>query len=189
MYLRDVKEIKKHVDQTGPQGIVDVYTVVIASIRTPFYKIKPLSKDIKQYGLSSKAIWGNKISAYNDILALKEDLYDAYKSNSQSDKELLQLALKVKGLGLAKASFGLQMLGCNLACLDVHNLRLLGYKQAYFNNKSKIDEYISVVQDKGAEYWWDHWCNMIPESQNNRKHFNSADLVSKEHVEAVTVKG
>jgi hypothetical protein len=187
MYSRDVNLIRKHVDKTGPQGIVDVYTVVIASIRTPFYKIKYYTKDIKDNGKNSKAIWGNKISAYDGILDYKEDLYAAYKSNSISDKEFLQLALSIKGLGLAKASFGLQMLGLNLACLDVHNLNLLNYKTAYFNNKNKIDEYISVVQKEGAEYWWNTWCSYIPKSSHNCKHFTNADSVSKEHVEAVKI--
>jgi hypothetical protein len=41
------------------------------------------------------------------------------------------------------------------------------------------------VQEKGAEYWWDTWCNFIPTTPRNKKHFLSGDEVSYEHVKAV----
>jgi hypothetical protein len=76
-------------------------------------------------------------------------------------------------------------MGYNLACLDVHNLNKLGYASSYFNSKNKAEEYVSLVQEKGAEYWWDTWCNFIPTTPRNKKHFLSGDEVSYEHVKAV----
>jgi len=184
MYKRDVKLIQEHVLNTGSQGIVDVFGTAIATIRTSFKDMVSLSNDIRINKHTSKALWGHKQDSYSEVVSRKEELYDLFESGA-STRMILNTVLSIKGLGLAKASFGLQMLGYNLACLDTHNLQRLGYSSAYFNRKNKTSEYVSVVQEKGAEYWWDTWCELIPNTPKNRKHFTTADEVSYEHVKAV----
>jgi hypothetical protein len=184
MYNRDVKLIQQHILKTGSQGIVDVFSTVIATIRTSFKDITKLSEDIRANKHSSKALWGHKIDSYLGVVENKDNLYDLFES-SAPEKIMLQEVLKIKGLGLAKASFAMQMMGYNVACLDTHNLKKLGYSSSYFNNKKKAEEYLQVVKKEGAEYWWNTWCELIPTTERNRKYFKTADEVSYEHVRAV----
>jgi hypothetical protein len=184
MYTRDVKLIKDYVLNRGPEGVVDVFSTVIASIRTGFKDLTNLSNDIRINKHQSKALWGHKIDSYSGVVELKDELYSMFEE-SASQQKMLNTVLSIKGLGLAKASFGLQMLGYNLACLDTHNLKRLGYSSSYFNNKKRVEEYVSVVQQKGTEYWWNTWCELIPQTTVNKKHFKTAEEVSYEHVIAV----
>jgi hypothetical protein len=184
MYNRDVNLIQEHILNSGPQGIVDVFGTVIATIRTSFKDITRLSNDIRINKHNSKALWGHKIDSYSGIVEIKDELYELFESSAPQSL-MFNTVLQTKGLGLAKSSFALQMMGYNLACLDVHNLNKLGYASSYFNSKNKAEEYVSLVQEKGAEYWWDTWCNFIPTTPRNKKHFLSGDEVSYEHVKAV----
>jgi len=187
MYSRDVKLIQDHVLNKGPDGIVDVFGTVIASIRTGFKDLTKLSNEIRVEKHDSKALWGHKIDSYSGVVELKDELYSMFEG-SAPQHHMLNTVLSVKGLGLAKASFGLQMMGYNLACLDTHNLKRLGYSSSYFNNKKKAEEYVKIVQQKGTEYWWNTWCELIPTTTTNRKYFKTADEVSYEHVIAVRGK-
>ena len=187
MYTRDVKLIQDHILSKGPEGVVDVFGTVIASIRTGFKDLTKLSNDIRLNKHQSKALWGHKIGSYSGVVAIKEDLYSMFEGGA-SENLMLNTVLGIKGLGLAKASFGLQMMGYNLACLDAHNLKRLGYSSSYFNNKNKAEEYVGVVQQKGTEYWWNTWCELIPQTPVNKKHFKTAEEVSYEHVIAVRGK-
>lgn len=184
LYNRDVKLIQQHILNTGPDGIVDVVSTVIASIRTRFKDITALSEDIRKNRENSKALWGYKKDSYLALTDVKDELYDLFES-SVPEKTMLNSVLSIKGLGLAKSSFVMQMMGYNLACLDTHNLKLLGYSNSYFNNKNKADEYTSLVKEKGAEYWWNRWCSLIPTTPINKNYFKTADEVSYEHVKAV----
>jgi len=185
MYDREMKLIREHLIKTGSQGIVDVFSTVIATIRTPFKNIVPLSEDIRDKGLQSKALWGHKKDSYQGVVEAKDELYTMLVINKADEKVALERVLQIKGLGLAKASFGLQMLGYNLACLDTHNLKKLGYSSSYFNRKDKVEEYIKVVQQKGTEYWWNSWCNLIPDTSANKSTFRNGDEVSYEHTKAI----
>lgn len=185
MYKREVGLIKDYVRNVGPVGLVNVFTTVIATIRTPFHRVVELSEDIKELGLQSKAMWGTKKDAYQSILDNKDELWELLVNSVTPEAVALDLVLQTKGLGLAKASFGLQMLGYNLACLDTHNLKRLGYSESYFNRKSKAEEYVGVVQQKGAEYWWDTWCELIPKTRGKNLGFRDAEEVSYTHVIAV----
>lgn len=185
MYTREIRLIRDHVKASGPDGIVDVFTTVIATIRTPFHCLLLLTEDIKTNKSESKELWGHKKDSYSQIVAAKDELYDVLVNSVVSEKEALQRVLQIKGLGLAKASFGLQMLGYNLACLDTHNLKKLGYSSSYFNRKDKIEEYVRVVQEDGAEYWWNTWCNLIPQTSGKNRQFKDADEVSYTHTIAV----
>jgi hypothetical protein len=184
MYNRDVKLIQDHVLKTGPEGIVDVFTAVIATIRTPFYRIVHITNDIKKNKQSSKQLWGHKKDSYTDVVKRKEELYELFES-SAPEKLLYKEVLKIKGLGLAKAGFALQMLGYNVACLDTHNLKRLGYGSSHFNRKDRLEEYLEVVKKEGAEYWWDTWCNLIPQTSGKNRDFKDADEVSYTHTIAV----
>lgn len=184
LYNRDVKLIQEHILNKGPDGIVDLFSTVIATIRTVFKDITVLSNDIRLNEHNSKALWGHKINSYSGVVNQKENLYDLFES-SAPENIMLQKILNIKGLGLAKASFAMQMMGYNVACLDTHNLKTLGYSSSYFNNKKRTSEYLAVVKENGAEYWWNTWCELIPTTPANRKHFNTADQVSYEHVKAV----
>lgn len=185
MYDREIKLINQHVVNSGPQGLVDVFSTVIATIRTRFSSVVSLSEDIRVNKHNAKALWSHKKNSYAGIVDAKEQLYSALVESKIPEKEAIEMLLKIKGLGIAKASFGLQMLGYNTACLDVHNLKKLGYSSSYFANSKRVEEYLKVVQEKGTEYWWNSWCELIPSTTANHKHFKTADEVSFTHTVAV----
>ena len=183
MYKEDVKTIKDYVSKGGLPAFEKVFYFVLGSIRTRFYHITDITKDITTKGLDSKHIWGSKVKAYTDFKQVSQTLFE---SVSESHRDVLSLTKdisNIRGIGIAKASFLLQLLGRETACLDVHNLKLLGVNPDYFKDRKRTEEYVSLVQQRGSEYWWDSWCEHI--ANTYPKHFKDAEHVSKLHVKAI----
>jgi len=51
--------------------------------------------------------------------------------------------------------------------------------------RSKIRNYVKLCRRKGAEYWWNTWCNYVAEKGGMNKSLPTGDAVSKYHVAAV----
>jgi hypothetical protein len=99
---------------------------------------------------------------------------------------------------MVKAGFIAQMCGFEVACLDRHNIRMLGLSEtALLVSKTikpelrlkKIRNYVELCRLKGAEYWWNTWCNYVAEKGGMNKSLPTGDLVSAYHVNAVIMKG
>jgi hypothetical protein len=95
---------------------------------------------------------------------------------------------------MVKAGFIAQMCGFEVACLDRHNIRMLGLPEtALLLNKkvkpelrrSKIRKYVKLCRRQGSEYWWNTWCNYVAEKGGMNKSLTTGDAVSKYHVAAV----
>lgn len=184
MYNTDVKSITKYVEKTGPEGLAHVAYCVIGTIRTRFIHVEEITHSIKKQGEASKHVWGHKIDAYRTINDNKEKWFELLFKNRLDEVNSINLVAETKGIGIAKAGFLLQMLGYNTACLDVHNLNKLGISDTYFRNNKRTQEYVTLVQKQGAEYWWNTWCNFIAE-KDGKKWFGSSEEVSKSHVTAI----
>ena len=105
----------------------------------------------------------------------------------------IMLLRKVPNLELVKASFVMQMLGFDVACIDSHNLTRLGLppsavkigaKLKPATQLKKVKAYVEMCQEDGTEYWWDTWCEYVAGNRANRL-LDTGDVVSKFHVDCV----
>lgn len=99
----------------------------------------------------------------------------------------------VPNLGMVKASFVLQCMGFNTACIDSHNLKRLGLKDSAVKVSSKLSPekkrekvlaYVELCQRNGTEFWWDSWCCHVAGNQANRR-LDTGDAVSAFHVDCI----
>ena len=78
---------------------------------------------------------------------------------------------RIPGMGIVKGAFVLQMLGHDIACLDIRNIVKDGRSpRAYRADgklarrvqpfRRKIDRYIADTQGK-AQFYWDRWCTEV----------------------------
>jgi hypothetical protein len=95
---------------------------------------------------------------------------------------------------MVKAGFIAQMCGFNVACLDRHNVREFGLNERMLTlSKSlkpalklkKCKTYTQLCQKKGAEFYWDYWCNFVADRGGMNKTLDTGDKVSRYHVDAI----
>jgi hypothetical protein len=205
MYKRDVAIIAEHAAKS-PEGLVDVVEFVLCTIQAGLSTVKTQRRDIAETGLSSRFLWGKKadglayIQQNADWLWLKlHHLKDKGPSNPDVIAEATLLLMQVPNLGMVKASFVLQCMGFNTACIDSHNLKRLGLKPSAVKisdklstekKRAKVIAYVELCQKPadlqitGAEWWWDTWCNHVAGNQANRR-LDTGDAVSAFHVDCV----
>lgn len=181
MYKRDVPLIREYVYNKGPDGVLDVVTFVLCTIRVPLSKVYEYVEDVRVNQENSKHLWGHKSKGYLYTKEKKEKLYSVLYSG-RSTESVLEEYLRVPGLGLPKASFVLQCVGYDTACLDGHNLKRLGLSANL--TKGKTEAYLRTVREKGSEWYWDSWCEYIAGNSYNKR-LPTADLVSAEHIRCI----
>jgi hypothetical protein len=181
MYKDDVPSIRDFVFNTGPKGLDSLFYFVIGSIRVQFLTLPAVTNSLIEEGLLSHYCWGNKITAYEDYNLMDKDKFmEDVQNPTKSTIALSQELSDIRGIGITKASFFLQLLGRDTACLDVHNLKKLGYNSKKFSKRDSAEEYHETVNVEGSEYWWDNWCETIYKGYPN--HFSSAEEISKFHL-------
>lgn len=194
MYRRDVPLIKEYVRRKGEEGLLDVASFVLCSIQVPLSRTGEMVKEVKREGASASCLWGFKSGGYTHLRKHLTPLYSALFAPQTDDYSAVRLLLDTPGLGLPKVSFLLQCIGYDLACLDVHNLKRLNLSASITKvspklkeetKEKKIKDYISLVQKKGSEYWWDSWCKHVSGNRWN-KSLPTADEVSYYHYQAIT---
>lgn len=183
MYKNDVAAIQEFIQAKGLPAFEKVFYFVLGSIRTRFYHIEGITTDITEKGLDSKHIWGNKINAYSDFKSMSKSLFKSVAESHRDTASLTRDLMSIRGIGIAKASFLLQLCGRETACLDVHNLKRLGIRPDYFKDPRRVEEYLELVNKDGSEYWWNTWCEHV--AANYPKHFKDAEHVSKLHSTAI----
>jgi hypothetical protein len=193
MYSRDVPLIKQYVLGKGEEGLLDVISFVLATIQTPLSRTGGMVKDIKLRGASSPHLWGSKVLAYTYCRDNLMSLYEALVNTECELPKGIDMLLEAPGLGLPKASFILQCIGYDTACLDSHNLKRYNLpisitkigKVKRQTKLLKINSYISVVQKEGTEYHWNSWCKYVSGNRWNKR-LPTGDTVSAYHYEAIT---
>ena len=184
MYKEHVPLIRDYALNNGNSGLDNLFYFVLGSIRTQFLQLPAITYSIIKEGAGSRHIWGNKITAYTDWQNQdRSSLLKDIESASTCTVELSQRLAGIRGIGITKASFVLQLLGRDTACLDVHNLKELGLNYKTFKNPKKAQEYYETVNKQGSEYFWDSWCELI--ANKNPKHFSDANEVSKAHLDII----
>jgi hypothetical protein len=202
MYRNDVAAIEQHA-AASPAGLVDVVEFVLCTIQAGLSTVGMQRDDIARNGLRSKFLWGKKAEGlayardnaqflWGKLHSLKEKGRD----NPETIAEATLLLMKVPNLGMVKASFVLQCIGFDTACIDSHNLTRLGLKPSAVKvsdklspkaRKAKVLAYVALCQEKGSEYWWDSWCEYVAGNKANR-YLTTGDAVSAYHVDCIIRK-
>lgn len=199
MYKQDVPAIEQHA-AANPDGLVDVIEFVLCTIQAGLSTVRMQRNDIAEHGLNSRFLWGKKSEglAYASKNAFYlwgklHSLKERGRDDPQNITEATLLLMQVPGLGMVKASFVLQCIGFNTACIDSHNLKRLGLKPSAVKVSDKLSptakhkkvlSYVFLCQEKGSEYWWDTWCEHVAGNRANR-YLTTADAVSAYHVDCI----
>lgn len=199
MYKRDCTAIAEHACNS-PKGLMDVIEFTLCTIQAGLSTVKQQREDIALDGYKSKFLWGKKAEGLEYAANRQEFLWGKLMHIRQRGTEDvdaiadgIMLLMKVPNLGMVKASFVMQMLGFNVACIDSHNLTRLGLaasavkvgdKLKTETKYKKVREYVIMTQLEGSEYWWNTWCEYVAGNRAN-KLLDTGDVVSKYHVDCV----
>ena len=182
--------------QKSPDNLKHVIMMVVLSIKMPWYQVGNQMQDYMKKGMRSRFVWGNKKKTLRYLNSNSVALYDesmaALKQckGSKLDIRLMDIFLKVDGLGLAKAGFVCQLFAGRVGCIDTHNQRRLKGGEAIGNlsvtgkeqlpkRLAEIELYVNFCKKRRCSWLWDSWCNLI--WVQNPKRFKSAKEVSEVH--------
>ena len=177
MYINHAKAIQDYAKQSS-DNLVNVITMVVLSIQQPWLSVGDQMADVKQNGLDSKFLWGNKRKAYAYITKRKDFIHNQYlavinsnKSDDDKAYSLMNIFLRVEGLGMVKAGFVCQLSAGLVGCIDLHNIRLYGIDEKVLKlpkslktkklRDDRINKYISICHNIGTENLWDTWCDYL----------------------------
>jgi len=201
MYQRDCTTITHHAMST-PDGLYDAIEFTLCTINMPLSRVIQMRVSIKAEGVQSKWVSSTKALGIEYAKANAQRLHEEInaiaelhgKDTIDGAQEVVDLFVSIPSIGMVKAGFIAQMCGFEVACLDRHNIRMLGLSEtALLLNKkvkpelrrSKIRKYVKLCRRQGSEYWWNTWCNYVAEKGGMNKSLTTGDAVSKYHVAAV----
>lgn len=197
MYARDMPLLKAHAE-ASPEGLADVITFTLLSIRQPFATVERAMRDVRVNGAESVYLWGWKREGFEYAWDNAHHLYFQCIARQPGAVDCIDaLATLVPGLGIVKGAFVAQMLGHNVACFDTRNLAALEidprtfreFKRRegkcvvrYETRARRIADYVQMtIETGGAAHWWDLWCHALAP-----QFAGEADAVSAKHVEIIT---
>jgi len=168
----------------------------------PLSRVIQQRVSIKAEGIHSKWVSNTKAQGIEYAKANAQRLHEEINAIAQQygkdtidgAQEAVDLFVSIPSIGMVKAGFIAQMCGFEVACLDRHNIRMLGLSEtALLLNKKvkpelrkrKIRDYVKLCRRKGAEYWWNTWCNYVADKGGMNKSLPTGDVVSKYHVTAI----
>jgi hypothetical protein len=189
MYARDVPKLALPARQC-PHAFLDVVTFVLLTIRQPLHSVASQMIDVRRRGTDSPWLFGSKRDGYAVAAAdptLRPDVLRAIDAGDRVGA--IRRVMRLPGLGIVKASFVVQCLGGDAACLDSHNLTRLGLPEGAFKvppaanddlKTRKISAYLSICDASGpAEWWWNTWCEYVAGRRGSP--LQTADDVSAFH--------
>ena len=197
MYSRDQPEIEAHA-LASPAGFIDTLEFVLTTIQSALSTCRRQRRQIARDGYAAACLWGSKPAGLRYGREHAPRLLDEFRRlrSHLATEDAVELATSIPCLGLPKAGFLCQLMGFDVACLDVHNLRREGLPPSFvkLDKKAKpdtqrkhISRYVEYCQRDGAEKWWNGWCQHVAGSRHNRN-LPTADAVSRFHVDAVKME-
>lgn len=177
MYSVHAKAIQDYAKESS-DNLADVITMVVLSIQQPWSAVGKQMADVKLNGRNSKFLWGNKGRTYDYITRRKSFIFNQFlavinsnKSDAEKAYSLMNIFLRIDGLGMVKAGFVCQLTAGLVGCIDLHNIRLYGIDEKVLKlpkslkskhiRDEKINKYISICHNIGTENLWDTWCNFL----------------------------
>lgn len=142
----------------------------ILSARVQFPRVPDQCKELTARKASAACLWGWKFDAYAFMTEHAATLYGGVAPENDTALALWRLT-RIPGMGIVKGAFVLQMLGHDIACLDVRNIVKDGrapraYRSDGEESKAgkafvrKIIRYVADTQGK-AQFYWDRWCTEV----------------------------
>ena len=210
MYQRDCNLIAQYA-MTSPDALYDIVEFTLCTINMPLSRVHTQRLSIREHGIKSKWVSSAKAKGITYALEHKAELHtlmlnikEVLSSDPYADlspiagingaQAAVDLFMRIPSIGMVKAGFIAQMCGFEVACLDRHNIRMLGLSEtALLVSKKikpelrlkKIYSYVELCRQRGAEYWWDTWCNYVAEKGGMNKSLPTGDAVSAYHVTTI----
>ena len=176
-------------------GLERTFRLVFLSIRQPFHTMHKQMKDVDTNGMQSPYLFGWKREGLAFVRANASTLRDtlaAVPAGYGDAEALLQIA-SIKGLGLVKAGFVLQLVTGSAGCLDSHNMERFGLNVNAFKfgvsasdalKRKKALAYLDACRNAGGcESLWNGWCNHV--AAYHPKHWTDGMAVSTLHQTAI----
>ena len=195
MFKDDNKKIARFALKS-PDNMVRVGTFVLTTIQAGLATTQAQMHVIDEHGASSKYLWGNKRDGFLYLQEHKQVIFAAIKAAVKANDPIgaIDVLTNVPNLGIVKAAFVAQLVGLDVACIDSHNCDRLGLSRSALKfskkvkpelKRKKIADYVKFTQDTGgSEYWWNTWCEYVAGNRANKR-LDTAEKVSKYHVDAV----
>ncbi len=201
MYQRDCNLIAQYAT-TSSDAMYDIIEFTLCTINMPLSRVHTQRISIRKHGVKSKWVsdakakgityaFDNKDELHTLMLNIKETVGTDTIDGAQAAVDLF---MRIPSIGMVKAGFIAQMCGFEVACLDRHNIRMLGLSEAALKVSKKIKpelrlkkirQYVKLCRLEGAEYWWDTWCNYVAEKGGMNKSLPTGDAVSAYHVTSI----
>jgi hypothetical protein len=183
-------------------SMAKVYTFVLATIQQSLWQTPEIMQSIEHEGIESRFLWGFKYDAYEYLIEHKATIYavamNIWRGHADpldQEYELTRYFAGLKGLGLVKGGFMVQLCFGLGGCLDSHNITRHGLDERKFkasrfksaslkNKRSILRNYFAVIMSAGGcEALWDSWCQYVADRQPGR--YEDAYAVSALHVKAI----
>lgn len=192
-----------------PEGLAEILWFAVATAQCPFQASVNTISQLRKWGSDIEfvvyseitveqkskmgvGINGNKLAAFQYIWVNRDVIHDKFKECKAEELGHITfwnyLIDCVPGLGMTKAAFSVQMsFAGGLLCLDVHNMRKLGY-DGCLTGKSKVKraKYLELSGNWTSEQAWGGWCESLAEKYSHL--FESGEHVSALHVYGLTGK-
>jgi hypothetical protein len=188
--------------QESAEKTKDMVMMVVLSIQQPWAAVGGQMQDYRKLGAESRFVWGNKANTLawleTNVDSLYADAMDAVNTckGRALDIRLMQIFIRVDGLGLAKAGFCCQLFAGRVGCIDVHNLRRLNIPESVLkfskklkpeSQRKKIEAYVDACNQRRCSWLWDSWCNLIAKKQPNK--WIDGEQVSQVHFDYLIAAG
>ena len=184
--------------QKSASNLSDVTLMAVLSIKQPWLSIGNQLKDVRTNKLSAKALWGFKKDTYIYLESNKHKMYaqmmaviNSNKTDASKAMSLMNIFLRVNGLGMAKAGFMCQLTAGLVGCMDSHNLKMYNLDAKDFvlaknpktiksldTNVKKIRNYVQICNEYGTENLWNSWCSFLATKSTK---WRDANHVSEVH--------
>ena len=197
MYINHATAVQQYA-QVSASNLSDVTLMTVLSIRQPWLNIGNQMIDVRTNKLGAKALWGFKKDTYIYLESNKHKMYaqmmaviNSNKTDASKAMSLMNIFLRVNGLGMAKAGFMCQLTAGLVGCMDSHNLKMYNLDAKDFvlaknpktiksldANVKKIRNYIQICNEYGTENLWNSWCSFLATKSTK---WRDANHVSEVH--------
>ena len=197
MYQEHAIAVQQYAQQSS-SNLSDVTLMGVLSIRQPWLNIGNQMIDVRTNKLNAKSLWGFKKDTYIYLESNKHKMHaqmmaviNSNKTDASKAMSLMNIFLRVNGLGMAKAGFMCQLTAGLVGCMDSHNLKMYNLDANDFKltknpktiksleaNVKKIRNYVQICNEYGTENLWNSWCSFLATKSTK---WRDANHVSEVH--------
>lgn len=170
MYADHVPQLRAHGEAT-PQGLADLITFALLTIRQPFTRMPEQFREVRKHGAEAACLFGWKQPGYEYAHEHSASMQARLRETTGAE-EAIEVINDVPGLGIVKSAFVAQMLGHDVACFDSRNAVKLKLGPRPFRprkddrslawRRRQIVSYVHMTRESGgAEFWWNDWCERV----------------------------